>query len=287
MSRKKKIAVFILIALTIVSIGLAFISAASNKLDGFFHLLGAPVRSVQKGFTQLGNAIGERISVMREYSAIKEEIQRLKDENEALRQENKELSGFEAENEELRRLLDLKENLREYQLIKASVITKDITDWFNEFTIDLGTRDGVKNGTVVITSYGLVGLVYNAGYNSSKVRCIIDERSELMCRIKRNDELLRVRGTTNENFTAGLVADRISKNAAIYVGDVIITADSGDVYPPGIVVGTVIETGTDEDGNRYATVRSDVNFTSLTTVTVLVPLENGNTDQPEQVEHEE
>ena len=126
-----------------------------------------------------------------------------------------------------------------------------------------------------MTSYGLVGLVYNAGYNSSKVRCIVDERSELMCRIKRNDELLRVSGTTNENFTAGLVADRIAKNAAIYVGDVIITADSGDVYPAGLTVGVVSEVTVDEDGNRYATVVSDVNFTSLTSVTVLVRTSGG------------
>ncbi len=275
MSRKKKIAVFILIALTIVSIGLSFISVTSDKLNGFFRVLGAPVRSLQKGITQLGNSIGQRISVMNEYGAIRDEIQRLSDENEALRQNNAALSKLAEENEELRGLLELKENLREYRMIKASVITKDITDWFNEFTIDLGTRDGVKNGTVVITSRGLVGLVYNAGYNSSKVRCIIDERNELMCRIQRNDELLRVRGTTNENFTAGLIADRISKNAAVYIGDVIVTADSGDVYPPGLIVGTVTETGTDEDGNKVATVRSDINFSSLTTVTILVPVDNG------------
>jgi rod shape-determining protein MreC len=180
-----------------------------------------------------------------------------------------------SKNEELERLLGVKEIVADYTLLRASVITKDITDWFNEFTIDVGTKDGVKNGTVVMTSYGLVGLVYNAGYNSSKVRCIVDERSELMCRIKRNDELLRVSGTTNENFTAGLVADRIAKNAAIYVGDVIITADSGDVYPAGLTVGVVSEVTVDEDGNRYATVVSDVNFTSLTSVTVLVRTSGG------------
>ncbi len=275
MSRKNKIAVFILIVLTVASLALVVISTTSDRLNGAFRVLGTPVRSLQRAVTRLGDNISQRFSVMRENKAIKAEIDRLIEENDALRQRNAELEPLVGKNEELERLLGVKEIVADYTLLRASVITKDITDWFNEFTIDVGTKDGVKNGTVVMTSYGLVGLVYNAGYNSSKVRCIVDERSELMCRIKRNDELLRVSGTTNENFTAGLVADRIAKNAAIYVGDVIITADSGDVYPAGLTVGVVSEVRVDEDGNRYATVVSDVNFTSLTSVTVLLITSGG------------
>ena len=275
MSRKNKIAVFILIVLTVASLALVVISTTSDRLNGAFRVLGTPVRSLQRAVTRLGDNISQRFSVMRENKAIKAEIDRLIEENDALRQRNAELEPLVGKNEELERLLGVKEIVSDYTLLRASVITKDITDWFNEFTIDVGTKDGVKNGTVVMTSYGLVGLVYNAGYNSSKVRCIVDERSELMCRIKRNDELLRVSGTTNENFTAGLVADRIAKNAAIYVGDVIITADSGDVYPAGLTVGVVSEVRVDEDGNRYATVVSDVNFTSLTSVTVLLITSGG------------
>lgn len=275
MSRKNKIAVFILIVLTVASLALVVISTTSDRLNSAFRVLGTPVRSLQRAVTRLGDNISQRFSVMRENKAIKAEIDRLIEENDALRQRNAELEPLVGKNEELERLLGVKEIVSDYTLLRASVITKDITDWFNEFTIDVGTKDGVKNGTVVMTSYGLVGLVYNAGYNSSKVRCIVDERSELMCRIKRNDELLRVSGTTNENFTAGLVADRIAKNAAIYVGDVIITADSGDVYPAGLTVGVVSEVRVDEDGNRYATVVSDVNFTSLTSVTVLLRTSGG------------
>lgn len=275
MSRKNKIAVFILIVLTVASLALVVISTTSDRLNGAFRVLGTPVRSLQRAVTRLGDNISQRFSVMRENKAIKAEIDRLIEENDALRQRNAELEPLVGKNKELERLLGVKEIVSDYTLLRASVITKDITDWFNEFTIDVGTKDGVKNGTVVMTSYGLVGLVYNAGYNSSKVRCIVDERSELMCRIKRNDELLRVSGTTNENFTAGLVADRIAKNAAIYVGDVIITADSGDVYPAGLTVGVVSEVRVDEDGNRYATVVSDVNFTSLTSVTVLLRTSGG------------
>lgn len=271
MTRKRKIVIFILILLTVAAAALVVISASSDRLDGFFRALGTPVRAIQKGITRIGDDWGKRASVRREYAAVQEEIERLTRENEELRQKEREYTQIKAENEELRRLLDMRDRTEGYELLQAAVITRDVTDWFNEFTIDLGTRDGVVNGTVVITSYGLVGIVYNAGSSSAKVRCIIDEQSELMCRIRRNDELLRVRGTSNENFTAGLKADRIARTAALYVGDEIITANSGGVYPPGIVVGVVTEVGVDEDGNRFATVRSDVNFTSLTTVTVMVP----------------
>ena len=272
MTRKRKIVIFILVVLVVIAAALVAITSNSDRLDGFFQVLGAPVRGIQRAFTRLGDNIGQKVSVMCEYDAVQEEINRLKQENEALRIEVSELDGLRDENAELRRLLEMRERTEGYELIQASVITHDVTDWYNEFTIDLGRRDGVVNGTVVITSYGLVGLVCNAGPVSSKVRCIVDEQSELMCRIQRNDELLRVRGTSNENFTAGLIADRISVSAAVYVGDVIVTANSGDVYPPGLYVGTVTEVTVDEDGNRCAVVVPDNNFTALTTVTVMLPI---------------
>ncbi len=279
MTKRRKIVFFILIVLTVLGVALIVISASGTKLDGIAGFLGSPVRRLQKAVTGIGDDIGKNTSVKRDYKGVLEEIERLTAENERLKQLEREYGALSEENEELRRLLGMEERAEGYDIRRASVITKDLTDWYNEFTIDLGSADGVVNGTVVVTSYGLVGLVCGTGKHDSKVRCIIDERSSLMCRIERNSELLRVTGTSNENFTAGIVADRIAKNAAVYVGDRIVTADSGGVYPPGIVVGTVVSVGVDAEGNRYAELSSDVRFTALTSVTVLIPKAPAESEQ--------
>ena len=77
MSRKNKIAVFILIVLTVASLALVVISTTSDRLNGAFRVLGTPVRSLQRAVTRLGDNISQRFSVMRENKAIKAEIDRL------------------------------------------------------------------------------------------------------------------------------------------------------------------------------------------------------------------
>lgn len=272
MSKKSKIFIFVLAVLTILLTVVAVLSAnEQSRLHGFYSVLGTPVRYIQKGFTSIGNAIGQRISILHDYGAIKGEIDTLREENDRLAYMENEVERLQRENEELRALLDFRQQLEGYTLVGAQVIYKDVTDWYNEFTIDVGQRDGVQNGHVVITSRGLVGIVCNAGLVSSKVRCIVDEQNALMARIARNGEIVRLRGTSNENYSPELLADRIAQTANIYVGDVLVTANSGGAYPEGLTVGTVAEVGVTPDGLRYARVTPQVSMTTLLSVSVLVP----------------
>ena len=272
MSKRSKIFLFVLIILSILMAVFVAISAnEDSKLHGFYKVIGTPVYYIQKAFSSVGTAVGERISILQNYDEIQAEIRDLRDENEKLTSLNDEIARLERENEELRGLLDIQETIEEYGILRADIITQDVTGWFNEFTIDVGSADGVKNGYVVTTSKGLVGIVCNTGLVSSKVRCIIDEQNVLMARISESDELVRVSGTSNENYEGLLYVDRISPDAQIEVGDVLITAQSGGVYPAGLKLGTVVRVGTSVDGARFAEVKPSVHFSTLISVSVLIP----------------
>lgn len=272
MSKRSKIFLFVLIILSILMAVFVAISAnEDSKLHGFYKVIGTPVYYIQKAFSSVGTAVGERISILQNYDEIQAEISNLRDENEKLSSLKDEIARLERENEELRGLLDIQETIEEYGILRADIITQDVTGWFNEFTIDVGSADGVKNGYVVTTSKGLVGIVCNTGLVSSKVRCIIDEQNVLMARISESDELVRVSGTSNENYEGLLYVDRISPDAQIKVGDVLITAQSGGVYPAGLKLGTVVRVGTSVDGTRFAEVKPSVHFSTLISVSVLIP----------------
>ncbi len=274
MSKKSKIFLFVLIILSVLMAVFVAISAnADSQLHGFYKVIGTPVYYVQKAFSSVGNAIGQRITILQDYKEIQAEIEGLREENEYLSSLEDENARLERENEELRTLLDMEETIRAYKIVRADVITQDVTGWFNEFTIDVGTAHGVQNGYVVITSKGLVGIVYNAGLVSSKVRCIIDEQNVLMARFSHNDELVRVCGTTNENYEGLLRVDRIAPDAEIQEGDVLVTAESGGVYPRGLTIGTVVRVGVAVDGARFAEVEPSVHFSTLISVNVLIPQE--------------
>ncbi|MBR5500342.1 MAG: rod shape-determining protein MreC [Clostridia bacterium] len=272
MSKKSKIFLFVLIILSVLMAVFVAISAnADSQLHGFYKVIGTPVYYIQKAFSSVGNAIGQRITILQDYDKIQAEMEGLRAENEHLSSLEDENARLERENEELRALLEMEEIIREYKILRADVITQDVAGWFNEFTIDAGTAQGIQNGYVVITSKGLVGIVYNAGLVSSKVRCIIDEQNVLMARISHNDELVRVCGTSNENYGNLLRVDRIAPDAEIKEGDVLVTAESGGVYPRGLAIGTVVRVGVAVDGSRFAEVTPNVHFSTLISVNVLIP----------------
>ncbi len=251
---------------------IAVSSRPGSSLHSVYKVIGTPFQYIQRGFSSFGRSIKNAFSVIGDYSEIKDRISDLQEENDSLKNLENENEKLKEENAELRDLLELKGYFEDYNMVAANIISEDVTDWFNEFTIDRGTSDGLENGCVVITSKGLVGIVYNAGPASSKVRCIVDEQNVIMARISRNNALVRVRGMSNENYEHMLELDRIADETTLYVGDTIITAESGGVYPKGLVIGTVVQIEENaESGTRTAYIEPAVDFTAISHVYVLMP----------------
>ena len=272
MNKNTKQFIIILCVLIVFCIASISFSAKEGSLLGrVYNVIGTPFQYIQKGFTAVGTSVRKAFSVMTEYDEIKDRIEELEQENDRLQNMENQYNKLKDENETLRELLDLKGYFKDYEMVAANVIAQDISDWFNEFTIYKGSSDGIKNGDVVITADGLVGVVYNCNTFSSKVRSIIDEQYILYGRISRSNELVRLRGTTNENYIARLKLDRIADTTELYIGDTIVTAESGGVYPTGLVLGVVVDIIIDENSTeRYAYVEPAVNFTKVSRLFVLV-----------------
>jgi rod shape-determining protein mreC len=272
-SKKTKRLIFILAGITVLLVVLIAVSSRpGSSLHSVYKVIGTPFQYIQRGFSSFGRSIKNAFSVIGDYSEIKDRISELQEENDSLKNLENENEKLKEENAELRDLLELKGYFEDYNMVAANIISEDVTDWFNEFTIDRGTSDGLENGCVVITSKGLVGIVYNAGPASSKVRCIVDEQNVIMARISRNNALVRVRGMSNENYEHMLELDRIADQTTLYAGDTIITAESGGVYPKGLVIGTVVRIEENaESGTRTAYIEPAVDFTAVSHVYVLMP----------------
>jgi rod shape-determining protein MreC len=128
--------------------------------------------------------------------------------------------------------------------ISCNVVSKDMGNWFNMFTVDAGSDQGITKNSTVINGNGLVGLVYEVGENWSKVISIIDQKSSV------GFEMLRVSddydgvlsGTTNYEF----IGELFDPKATVKVNDFIVTSGLG-MYPKGILIGKIYEVVTDKD----------------------------------------
>lgn len=193
-------------------------------------------------------------------------------ENEQLRvqmaQQNQDIRNsqtYKEENEYLRSLLDLKDKHTDYVMEIANVVSWDRGGYSSVMTISKGASAGLEAGMCAITADGqVIGLITEVGTNWASVTTILDTTSEIgayifgsgySCIAQGNFELMR----------QGLLrASYINSSATIRNGDQILTSGDGDIYPPGLVMGTVTDVGDDEvNVAKYAVITPTIDITNV------------------------
>lgn len=261
---------FVLSMITIILLVLVIVSASPRSdTSGIYKAFGTPVTAIQSAFTHVFESGSSFFKYVGSFGKTQNEIDELKEENRRIALLEDENMRLAAENEELRDLLNMKDYASDYNLIAGTIIAEDVTDWFNTFTINLGSGDGVTKDSPVITSAGLVGIVSEVGLTSSKITAVVDEKNEFMCRISRTNELVRVSGVSGESLEYELVIDRTTENSGMKAGDTVVTAESGGVFPAGIIVGTIKSVNQGKDNTVFAVIEPSVKLNLLSKVYVM------------------
>ncbi len=187
-----------------------------------------------------------------------------------LEYKNAELSSYEAENERLRSMLELKNKTPQFDLIAATVISKDNSNYYSTFLIDKGADHGIATHMAVIGTKGLIGYVIETGTNWAKIQTIIDGGSSAGCMVTRTKSVAVTNGTTELLHEGLLSMLYISKEMSIVEGDIIETSGLGQIYPSGIMIGRVKELKKDETTqSQYALIQPVEDFENIREVFVI------------------
>lgn len=171
------------------------------------------------------------------------------------------------ENARLRELFNLKQKTS-FKVIAAQVVARSADNWASVIMINKGRRNGVRNGFVVINYLGLVGRVVQVQEFSSKVMLLNDTNMGVSAIISRSRQEGLVSGTLGNS----LIMKYLPREADIQVADTIVTSGLTDVYPKGILIGTVVGLGSDFSGlSHYAVIKPAVDLLSIEEVLVIVP----------------
>lgn len=206
----------------------------------------------------------------------------LEDELSSLRRRVAELEeqarqGEEAlkENEQLRRLLELREQRKDFDFESAKITARSTSNWESILTISKGTSSGVEAGSCVVTENGvLVGVVSEAGLNWAAVSTIINTDIEIGGIVNRTFSAGVLEGDFSLMSQGRLKMNYLPEGAQLVSGDEVLTSGRGDVYPSGLVVGQVEGVFTDPSGQtRYAVVRPAVDLEALIEVFVIKEFE--------------
>ncbi len=264
----------ILIAVTAVLILIMALSALPSSKPNFIsNAVGFIISPVQKVISTSINSTQNFFSFIFNMDEHEKESKELKGRIALLEKEIRETEELKKENTRLRAMLEMRERTVEYETETAEVIAKDAGNWFNSFTIDKGSDNGVELYDPVITDVGLVGYVNEVGNTYAKVTSIIDSTSSVAVTVKRTADSAVVEGDLKLQERGCCRMVYVDKDSVITAGDDLETSGMGGIYPKGIYIGKVLEINDDGTGlSQQATVEPAVDFGSISEVFVITEL---------------
>lgn len=252
--------------LTLVTLGILAIGQRSGMLRPVVTVLMAPLRPIAGLVTDGMDAAtspGDRSASAAE---LRERNRLLERTIAELQVEIVRLREIESDYYRLAGLVDYAADRPDQNLIAADVIARDTSSYLRWIVVNRGARDGIQVGDPVISDLGLVGRVEDVAANAAWVILVIDPNSTVNARLQGS----RAEGTVFGQLQGGLEMGFIPQDAAVEVGDLVVTSGLGGAFPANIVIGVVTSVRSQPaELFQQAEVRPVVDFGNLEIVAVI------------------
>jgi rod shape-determining protein MreC len=183
-------------------------------------------------------------------STVASEVERVEDlvdvyrRNTQLREENARLLRWQevarrlaAENAELRQLTKLApEDTSSY--VAGRVIADSGGAFVRNVLVNAGSHDGVARGQAALSGEGLVGRVAEVGERAARILLLTDLNSRVPVMLERSNDRAVLAGDNTDRPRLLYLQPK----AAVEVGDRVVSAGAGGIFPPGLPVGVVAST---------------------------------------------
>lgn len=243
-------------------------TAPVKQVSGFI------ITPVQKGINGFGSWLSGLTDNFEDAETLRTENKELKEKVDTLTAENSQLIQDREELLRLRELYDLDEQYDDYEKVGARIIAKENGNWFQLFTIDKGSNDGIQKDMNVISGGGLVGIVTEVGPNWATVRSIIDDNSNVSAMVSTTSDQCIIAGDLRliDEGSLNLVKLTDADNK-VHVGDKVVTSYISEKFLPGILIGYISELNNDANNlTKSGYITPVVDFRHLQEVLVILEL---------------
>jgi len=178
--------------------------------------------------------LNEPISYVTGTVTLRAENERLRRANIQLADEVYQLREARLENIRLRRKLEFQERST-YDLVAARIVGQSADPVRNTITLNVGRKHGVQEQMPIVSESGLVGriILTSENYSIGQILLNMDFRTSTKVERSRVDGILQWDGTT------GLRLNNVAKTLDVNEGDVIVTSEYSNIFPPGVFIGVV------------------------------------------------
>lgn len=246
----EKHGLWILLAAAVISVTLALLSVFSNTASPLRNLAGVLSSPFRSAYSSVAGWFNEKQDHFADVGALKEENARLRRQIAEMEADIRQAESDSDENARLRRLLDLREQQRDFDLESARITERSSSNWTSSLTLSCGTNYDVAVGDCVITeSYQLVGLVSEVGYNWCTVLTVVDTDTSLGAKVFRTGNVGLAQGDFNLMGEGLLKLSYLPMEGGdLLGGDLVVTSGLGGFYPSGLLIGYVQEVQQEDSG---------------------------------------
>lgn len=244
--RSKFFTVTVIVALIMVIVPTVFNSMGIGGM--LKNAINTVLSPAQNFFTYCTDAVDGFSSFFTEFDRIVDENNALREEISALRDQVKKAEEAEEMNEWLYDYLELKREHTDYKFTEADITGSGGGNFITVLTLDKGTAHGIEKNMPVVSSEGIVGYITEVGTNWSKAVTLLESGNAVGAYVERSGEMGVIEGSFALAKEGVCLMEYMGADADIRVGDRIISAGYGSVYPRGLVIGTVESVEKDADG---------------------------------------
>jgi rod shape-determining protein MreC len=143
---------------------------------------------------------------------------------------------LQTENDHLRQLIDLKARTPSASILAE--ILYDARDLYNrKIILNKGSQHGVALSQPVIDERGVVGQVTRVFPLTAEVTLLTDKNQAIPVQVQRNG----LRSVINGRGRSAFLDMRVTSNADVQLGDVLVTSGIDGIYPAGLQVAKVAQ----------------------------------------------
>ena len=203
--------------------------------------------------------VGDLVRYFEIYSSLLEE-------NKALKRDLQNMTGWkekalqlEQKNAQLRALNNVKLS-EDLIWVTGEMMADSGSPFYQSGVINIGSKDGIKNGSAAVDGLGLVGRISGVGQNVARVLFLTDISSAIPIKIKRSNQ----KGLMIGDNSPWPLLEFVEEKGLINIGDRVFTSGDGNVFPSDILIGTILI-----DNKKKLRVKPVANFESLEFLRIL------------------
>jgi rod shape-determining protein MreC len=177
-------------------------------------------------------------------------IYTLQRKNSELTEKSNYLEQFKKENDELKKLLQLKVT-PDFKYIFAEIITRDPVEWYQQFVINKGSENGIQEGAIVLgriksdnnkLEFGVIGRIGTVSNHTSLIYTLLSNECNLSISIPKNGASGIIQGGIRTGSNTWPIINFLPRDLDYKAYSKVITSGLNSLTPPNLKVGNLAKT---------------------------------------------